>query len=83
MVGLHENYITQNVLMDIHNNPFIDYVSYEDIFIHERRNFIQAVAHATGFTEDSIPVLGRPLIRSACTQQRSNTPVASKSAARP
>lgn len=53
MIGLHENYITQNVLMDIHNNPFIDYVSYEDIFIHERKNFIQAVAHATGFTEDT------------------------------
>ena len=53
MVGLHENYISQNVLMDIHNNPFIDYISYEEIFIHERRNFIQAVAHATGFTEDS------------------------------
>ena len=53
MVGLHENYITQNVLMDIHNNPFLDYISYEEIFIHERKNFIQAVAHATGFTEDS------------------------------
>jgi len=53
IVGLHENYITQNVLMDIHNSPFIDYISYEDIFIHERKNFIQAVAHATGFTEDS------------------------------
>ena len=53
MVGLHENCISQNVLMDIHNNPFIDYISYEEIFIHERRNFIQAVAHATGFTEDS------------------------------
>jgi len=53
MVGLHENYISQNVLMDIHNNPFIDYISYEEIFIHERKNFIQAVAHATGFTEDS------------------------------
>lgn len=53
MIGLHENYITQNVLMDIHNNPFLDYISYEDIFIHERKNFIQAVAHATGFTEDS------------------------------
>lgn len=52
MVGLHEGYIAQNVLMDIHNNPFIDYISYEDIFIHERKNFIQAVAHATGFTED-------------------------------
>jgi formiminoglutamase len=53
MVGLHENYISQNVLMDIHNNPFIDYISYEEIFLHERKNFIQAVAHATGFTEDS------------------------------
>ena len=39
--------------MDIHNNPFLDYISYEEIFIHERKNFIQAVAHATGFTEDS------------------------------
>jgi formiminoglutamase len=54
MVGLHENYISQNVLMDIHNNPFLDYISYEEIFIHERKNFIQAVAHATGFTEDSL-----------------------------
>ncbi len=53
MVGLHENHITQNVLMDIHNNPFLDYISYEEIFIHERKNFIQAVASATGFTEDS------------------------------
>ena len=53
MVGLHENYISQNVLMDMHNNPFIDYITYEEIFIHERKNFIQAVAHATGFTEDS------------------------------
>ncbi len=53
IVGLHENYVSQNVLMDIHNNPFIDYISYEEIFLHERKNFIQAVAHATGFTEDS------------------------------
>lgn len=53
IIGLHENYLAQTVLMDIHNNPFMDYISYEDIFIHERKNFIQAVAHATGFTEDS------------------------------
>ncbi len=53
IIGLHENYISQNVLMDIHNNPFIDYISYEEIFIHERKNFIQAIAHATGFTEDT------------------------------
>ncbi len=52
-ICLHENYIPQNVLMDIHNDPFIDYITYEDIFIREKKNFIQAVAHATGFTEDS------------------------------
>jgi formiminoglutamase len=53
IIGVHENYISQNLLMDIHNNPFIDYITYEEIFIHERKNFIQAVAHATGFTEDT------------------------------
>ena len=53
IIGLHENYVSQNLLMDMHNNPFLDYISYEEIFIHERKNFIQAVAHATGFTEDS------------------------------
>lgn len=52
IIGLHESYVPQSVLMDMHNNPFIQYSSYEDIFIHERKNFIQAIAHATGFTED-------------------------------
>lgn len=53
IIGLHENYISQNILMDIYNDPFVDYISYEDIFILERKNFIQAVAHSTGFTEDT------------------------------
>lgn len=53
VVGVHENYLPQNVWLDIVNNPFIDFITYEDIFIHEKRNFIQAVAHATGFTEDT------------------------------
>ncbi len=53
VVGLHENYLPQNVWVDIVNNPFVDCITYEDIFIHEKRNFIQAVAHATGFTEDN------------------------------
>ncbi|MEP6555226.1 MAG: formimidoylglutamase [Ferruginibacter sp.] len=53
IVGLHENYIPQSILMDIHNDPFIDYVTYEEIFLLERKSFIQAVAHATAFTEDS------------------------------
>lgn len=52
-IGIHENYLPQNVWLDIVNNPFMDFITYEDIFIHEKRNFIQAIAHATGFTEDN------------------------------
>lgn len=54
IVGLHENYLTQNVWVDIVNNPFIDCITFEDIFVHEKRSFTQAVAHATGFTEDTM-----------------------------
>ena len=53
VIGLHENYLQQNVWLDMVNSPFIDCITYEDIFIHEKRTFIQAVAHASAFTEDS------------------------------
>lgn len=53
IIGLHESYLQQNVLTDIVNNPFVNFISYEDIFIHEKKNFIQAIAHATGFTEET------------------------------
>lgn len=52
VLGVHENYLTQNIWMDIVNNPFVDFITYEDIFIHEKRDFLQAVAHATTFTDD-------------------------------
>ena len=53
VIGIHENYLQQNVWLDMVNSPFIDCITYEDIFIHEKRNFIQAIAHATAFTDDS------------------------------
>ncbi len=53
VIGLHENYLTQNTWMDVVNNPFVDFITYEDIFIHEKKNFLEAVAHATTFTEDT------------------------------
>lgn len=53
IIGLHENYLSQNVWLDIVNNPFLDFITYEDIFVREKRNFIQAVAHAVGFTDDN------------------------------
>ncbi|HTR29825.1 MAG TPA: arginase family protein [Puia sp.] len=52
-IGVHENDLPQNVWLDITNNPFVDLITYEDILVLERRNFTQAVAHATGFTEDN------------------------------
>jgi formiminoglutamase len=53
VIGVHENYLPQNVWLDIVNNPFLDFISYEDIFVHEKRSFIQAVAHAIDFTDDN------------------------------
>lgn len=52
-IGVHESYLPQNVWIDIVNNPFIDIITYEDIFIHEKRNFRQAVSHAIDFTSDN------------------------------
>ena len=51
---MHENYLPQNVWIDFVNNPFLDCITYEDIFIHEKRTFLQAVSHAIEFTEDSL-----------------------------
>ncbi|HEY4335861.1 MAG TPA: arginase family protein, partial [Puia sp.] len=53
VIGVQENYLSQNVWLDILNNPFIDCITYEDIFVLEKRTFPQAVAHATGFAEDT------------------------------
>jgi formiminoglutamase len=54
IVGLHENYLPQNIWIDMVNNPFIDCITFEDIFVHEKKTFMQAVSHATGFTEGSL-----------------------------
>lgn len=54
VVGLHENQIPQNVWMDIVNNPFVDCITFEDIFLHEKRTFLEAIDHATEFTIDTL-----------------------------
>jgi formiminoglutamase len=53
-IGLHENYLQQNVWMDMVNNPFVDCITFEDIFIHEKRDFTQALKDATEFTDDTL-----------------------------
>ena len=32
----------------------MDCITYEDIFVHEKRTFLQAVAHAAAFTDDTL-----------------------------
>jgi formiminoglutamase len=53
ILGVHENFISQNVLAEIQSNPFMQYTSYEDIFLRERKGFIQALGQAVDFTHDS------------------------------
>ena len=53
MLGIHEGYLPQNVWMDIVNNPFLDCITFEDIFLHEKKTFMQAVLHAVSFTDDN------------------------------
>lgn len=57
VIGLHENYIQQNVWMDIMENPFVDCITYEDIYLHEKRTFLQAIAHAIDFTSDTLAAI--------------------------
>lgn len=75
IVGLHENYLPQNSWSDIVNNPFIDCITFEDIFIHEKRTFLQAVAHATGFTGDTLAGIDLDLDGIQNTLSSAMTPV--------
>jgi formiminoglutamase len=75
VIGVHENYIPQNVWLDIANNPFFDFITFEDIFLHEKRNFIQAVAHATGFTDDGYTGIELDLDCIEHTLSSASTPV--------
>ncbi len=52
MVCIHENYLQQNTWIDVVNSPFIECITYEDIFLHEKKNFIQALSYATSYTND-------------------------------
>lgn len=53
VIGMQESYLPQNVWLDFANNPFFDFITYEDIFVNEKKSFPQAVAHAAAFTDDN------------------------------
>ncbi len=54
VVGLHENLLPQNCWLDMANDPFFDFITYEDIYVHQKQSFEQAVRHAVDFTNDTL-----------------------------
>jgi formiminoglutamase len=57
IVGLHENYNPQSMMDDLYSNINIQYSLFEDIFMHERLNFMQSLAQAFSFTDDQFTVV--------------------------
>ncbi len=53
VIGIHENYVAQNILTEMNNNPFIHFSTFEEIFLREDTNFTKSITHAIGFTEDN------------------------------
>jgi formiminoglutamase len=57
IVGLHENYNPQSMMDDLYSNVNIQYSFFEDIFMHERLNFMQSLAQAFSFTDDQFTIV--------------------------
>ena len=57
IVGLHENYNPQSMMDDLYSNVNIQYSFFEDIFMHERLNFLQSIAQAFTFTDDQFTIV--------------------------
>lgn len=53
IVGLHENYNSQNILDEITKNPAIQFSFWEDIFLRENLTFKEAIQQAIVFTKDT------------------------------
>lgn len=49
IIGAHENYLPQNIWMDIVNDPFVDMISFEDIFVRGKCSFQNAIQSAASF----------------------------------
>ena len=52
-LGIHENYMHQDVLEEIRHADDITFVTYEDIFIQQQKSWAKALEEATAFMENS------------------------------
>lgn len=54
VIGLHRNYNALSMLTNMECEANIDFTFWEDIFLHKRLTFEQAVERALGFTRDTL-----------------------------
>ena len=48
-LGIHENYIPNDILKEVNENADVDFVTYEDIFVRQRKGWQQALEDAGNF----------------------------------
>lgn len=53
IIGLHENYNSQNILDEVAKNPAIQFSFWEDIFLRENLTFKEAIQQAIAFTKNT------------------------------
>ena len=48
-VGVHQNYLNDSIMEEIHNHRDVDFISYEDVFIREKKTWLNALKAAVKF----------------------------------
>ena len=48
-LGIHENYIPNGILKEVNENIDIDFITFEDIFIRQKKTWQQALKDAGDF----------------------------------
>ena len=48
-LGIHENYIPNNILTEVNENKEIDFITYEDIFIRQKKTWTEALHEVEKF----------------------------------
>jgi len=48
-LGIHENYIPKDILKDVNENTDVDFITFEDIFLRQKRTWQQALKDAGEF----------------------------------
>jgi formiminoglutamase len=53
VIGLHENYNSQNIISEMEKNPDIGFCYWEDIFLREKLTYLDAIQQAIYFTKNA------------------------------